>query len=262
MLGSIRVFEAIAAAGVPRLVYASSIAAYSPGPKEQPIDETWPTHGWPAAAYSREKAYLERYLDTFEVHHPSVRVVRMRTAFCFKAESAAQQRRLFMGPLLMNRLVRPDLLPALPTPKGFRFQAAHSNDIGEAYRLAAHSTSIGAFNISADPLIDTDVLGKLFSKPTVSLPSWIPRTALSAAWKLHLVPASPELFDTFLRLPVMDITRARDELGWTPQHSSTDAVEDFLRGLHDATGGNTPPLQSHIPGGRLHEVGTGAGQRP
>ncbi|MGV9627942.1 NAD-dependent epimerase/dehydratase family protein, partial [Streptomyces sp. NPDC003487] len=97
VLGSIKVFEAVAAAGVPALVHASSVGAYSPGPKDHAVDESWPTHGWPDAAYCREKAYLERALDTFEREHPETRVVRMRPAFLFKRESASEQRRIFGG---------------------------------------------------------------------------------------------------------------------------------------------------------------------
>src|SRR5213080_1450711 len=41
-LGSIRVFRAAAEAKVPALVYASSVGAYSPGPKHPPVDESWP----------------------------------------------------------------------------------------------------------------------------------------------------------------------------------------------------------------------------
>ncbi len=61
--GSRRVFEAVAAADVPALVHASSVGAYSPRTSEQPVDESWPTHGVPTAAYSREKAYVERTLN-------------------------------------------------------------------------------------------------------------------------------------------------------------------------------------------------------
>jgi UDP-glucose 4-epimerase len=43
--GSRRVFEAAAHAGAGALVYASSVGAYSPGPKDRPVDETWPTDG-------------------------------------------------------------------------------------------------------------------------------------------------------------------------------------------------------------------------
>lgn len=63
--GGIRVFQAVAEAGVPALVYASSVGAYSPRRDEEPVTETWPTDGWPVAAYGREKAYLERVLDAF-----------------------------------------------------------------------------------------------------------------------------------------------------------------------------------------------------
>ena len=47
--GSIRVFAAAAEAGVRTIVYASSVGAYSPGPQDRPVDENWPTHGWPPA---------------------------------------------------------------------------------------------------------------------------------------------------------------------------------------------------------------------
>jgi len=78
VLGGIRVFEAVGRLGIGALIYSSSVGAYSPGPKTMAVDENWPTHGWPTAAYCREKAYLERWLDGFEAHHPDARVVRLR----------------------------------------------------------------------------------------------------------------------------------------------------------------------------------------
>ncbi len=58
--GSRRVFEAAAAAGVPALVHASSVGAYSPGPKDRRVDESWPTGGVRTSFYSRDKADVER----------------------------------------------------------------------------------------------------------------------------------------------------------------------------------------------------------
>src|SRR3954454_21436593 len=104
-VGSARVFEAASAAGVPALVYASSVGAYSPADGRR-VDESWPTHSVPTAAYGREKAYLERYLDAFEARHPRIRVVRMRPAFVFQRGSGSEQRRIFAGPLLPRWLVR------------------------------------------------------------------------------------------------------------------------------------------------------------
>src|SRR5215208_8408362 len=58
--GSARVFRAAAAARVPALVYASSIGAYSPGPKEGRVDEAWPVDGVLTSFYSRHKSEVER----------------------------------------------------------------------------------------------------------------------------------------------------------------------------------------------------------
>jgi UDP-glucose 4-epimerase len=260
--GSKRVFQAVAEAGVPALVCASSVGAYSPGPKDRAVAEDWPTDGWPTAGYTREKAYVERSLDAFERAHPEVRVVRLRPGFIFKRESASQQRRLFIGPLLPNKLVRPGLVPIVPDLPGLRFQALHTADAGQAYRLAALSEVRGAFNIAAEPVVDAAMLAECFGARIVSVPLWPVRTALWLAWQLHLIPASPYLFDAFLRLPIMDITRARTELGWSPRYTSREALEEFLGGLRDGAGMSTPPLAPKVPGGRAHELGTGVGVRP
>ena len=61
--GSGRVFRAAAEADVPALIYASSVGAYSPGPKDRRVDESWPTDGIPSSFYSRHKAEVERLLD-------------------------------------------------------------------------------------------------------------------------------------------------------------------------------------------------------
>jgi nucleoside-diphosphate-sugar epimerase len=252
VLGSVRVFRAVAQAGVPALVYASSVGAYSPGPKDRPVDESWPTHGWPAAGYSREKAYVERVLDAFELEDRDRRVVRLRPGFIFKRESAAEQRRLFAGPFLPNRLVRPGLLPVVPDLPGLRFQAMHSDDAAEAYRLAVVRPVRGAFNVAADPVLDGPQLAELLGARAVRAPTPPLRAALAAAWLLHVVPVTPQLFDAVLHLPVMDTRRAREELGWEPRHSSLDALREVMEGLREAAGMDTPPLAPRA-GGRFRE---------
>jgi nucleoside-diphosphate-sugar epimerase len=262
VLGSMRVFEAVATAGVPTLLHASSVGAYSPGPPTGTVDERWPTHALPTAAYGREKSYLERVLDAFERAHPDVRVVRMRPGFIFKRASAAAQRRLFAGPLLPGLLARPGFVPVLPDLPGLRFQALHSSDAAEAYRRAITSDVRGAINLAAEPVLDTRRLAELFDARVVRVPTRAVRAAVAAAWRLHAIPASPTLVDLTLSLPVMDTTRARTELGWVPQHSSLDAIRAFLDGLRSGEGGATPTLHAGA-GGRLRwrEFATRVGGR-
>lgn len=262
VLGSIRVFDAVARSGVPVLVYASSVGAYSPGPDDGGVDESWPTHALPTAAYGREKSYLERVLDGFERDHADIRVVRMRPGFIFKREAATEQRRLFGGPLVPTSLIRPALLPVFPDLPGLRLQALHSRDAAEAYRLAITRPVHGAFNLAAEPVLDARTLGEILDARPIKLPLLPIRAAVAAAWNLHLLPASPTLVDLALSLPVMDTARARSELGWTPTISSLDTIREFLEGLRDGSGMGTPPLDPKAGGRfRYKELATGVGQR-
>ncbi|GAA1882735.1 NAD-dependent epimerase/dehydratase family protein [Actinomadura bangladeshensis] len=263
VVGSGRVFDAAAEAGVRALVYSSSVGAYSPGPKDRAVDESWPTHGWPGAAYSREKSYVERLLDAFETANPGCRVVRIRPGFIFERQSASEQRRLFAGPLLPGRLARPDLIPFVPDMPGLRMQFLHSADAGQAFRLAATRDVRGAFNIAADPVMDAAEIADVLGARTVRVPQRGVRALIAAAWNLHLVPASPGLFELAMQIPVMDTGRARAELGWAPRHSAREAFSEFVDGLRAGAGRDTPPLAPGTGGpARAREFASGVGRRP
>jgi nucleoside-diphosphate-sugar epimerase len=265
VLGSIRVYRAAAVAGVSALVVASSVGAYSPGPKDRAVDESWPTHGWPQAAYCREKSYLERVLDTYEYQHPQIRVVRIRPGFLFKRESATEQCRLFAGPLLPRRLMRPELLPAVPDLPGMRFQVLHTDDAAAAFHLAATGAARGAFNVAAEPVADARMLADLLGTKVVRLPRRPVRAGMAAAWQLRLLPASPDLFDAALHLPIMDTIWARKELGWAPRRSAPEVIEEFLEGIREGAGMPTAPLAPRLWSGAkgLREAVTaGLGRRP
>lgn len=244
--GSTRLFAAVADAGVPALVYASSVGAYSPAPGSE-VDETWATDSIPTAAYGREKAYLERVLDTFEATHSAIRVVRMRMAFVFQRSSASQQRRLFAGRFLPAPLLERGKLPLLPFPAGLRIQAVHASDVGAAYRLAAFSDARGAFNLAAEPVIDGRMLAGLLGGRSVAVPPRLVKLALAAAWHARVVPAEPALLELALGLPTMKTDRAREQLGWVPRVGALEAVAEVIDGIAERSGGATAPLAPGSP---------------
>ena len=260
--GSRRVFEAAGDAGVGTLVYASSVGAYSPGPKDGRVDESWPTEGIPTSAYSRHKVAVERLLDRFEADRPGVRVVRMRPGLIFKREAASEIRRLFIGPLLPNMLVRRRLIPVVPDIPELRFQAVHADDVGDAYRQAVVREVDGAFNLAAEPVIGPPELGEVLKAKPVRISGGLLRRAADLSWRAHLQPADAGWIDLAFRAPLLDLSRARAELGWRPRMSSLDALAELLYGLRDAAGLETPPLDPHAGGpGRIGEFLTGIGQR-
>jgi nucleoside-diphosphate-sugar epimerase len=258
--GSARVFEAVARAGVPALLYASSVGAYAPGPAERAVDESWPTTGISSSFYSRHKAEVERMLDRFEAEHPDVRTARLRPALTFKRDAATGIRRLFMGPLVPNRLLAPGALPVMPYPRGLRTQAVHSLDVGEAYRLAATKPVTGAFNIAADPILDETTIARALGSRTFQLAPAIVRYAAWASWKLRLQPTSPGWLDMGMLSPIMDTARARKELGWKPLFTTEATLRELLDGLREGAGMKTPPLDPASSGPlRSREFATGVG---
>lgn len=257
-VGSARLFEAAAAAGVGAVVHASSVGAYSPG--DGCVDESWPTHSLPTAGYGREKAYVERVLDAFEANHQDIRVVRLRPAFIFQRSSATEQRRIFAGPFVPTSLLKRGRLPVVPWPTGLRFQALHTRDVAEAYRLAVTADARGAYNVAAEPVIDHAVAGELLGARTIPVPGKAAHAAMAALWHLHVVPAEPALLDLVLSIPLLDTTRIRTELGWEPTVSSVEAMREVLEGMVHHAFGETPTLAPDSLASRVDEVRTGVGE--
>ncbi|MDQ3889736.1 MAG: NAD-dependent epimerase/dehydratase family protein [Actinomycetota bacterium] len=259
--GSTRVFRAVAEARVPALVYASSVGVYSRGPEEGAVDESWATDGIRTSFYARHKAEVERRLDRFEREHPDVRSVRLRPALIFKREAGSELRRLFAGPFFLNPLLRTSLVPVVPNVPGLRFQCIHSHDVGDAYRLALLRDVRGAFNVAADPVLDTQALARVLEARPVPFPTGVARGITALTWRLHLQPTPAGWLDLALGVPIMDWTRAREELAWSPRSSALEALEDVLKGLREGAGIATPPLAPKTGGPlRVRELATRAGE--
>lgn len=243
--GSERVLRAVAGAGVPTLVYASSIGAYSRGPKDVPVTEGWPVGGIATSFYSRHKAAVEQSLDRFEEEHAHVRIVRLRKALIFKREAGSGVARLFLGPFVPRAALRPSRIPLVP--RSLVVQSVHTDDVAEAYRLALVSDARGAFNIAAAPVLDGATIARALGAKAVPIPFALLRVGASLTWRLRLQPTPPGWVDLAEHAPVMDTSRARSVLGWAETHSSVEALREVLGGIADQAGAATPPL---VPGRR------------
>jgi nucleoside-diphosphate-sugar epimerase len=260
--GSQRVFEAVVAAKVPAVIYASSVGAYSRGPKDRRVDEQWPTDGIATSFYSRHKGEVERRLDRLQAEQPQLRVVRLRPGLIFKREAATEIRRLFLGPLVPGPLLRSSLAPVCPAVPGLRFQAVHSDDVADAYRAAVLSDRAGAFNIAAEPVIGPEELAEMLGARPVKVSPRVARAAVAATYRLRLQPAEPGWFDMGLGVPLMSTDRARRELAWSPRHTAIEALDELAVGMRHGADDRTAPLaRSTSAPARIREFLTGLGTR-
>ncbi len=241
--GSRRVFDAVLASGAQTLVYASSVGVYAPGPKDRAVDENWPHTGIATSSYSRDKATVEAMLDRLEASHPALRVVRLRPGLIFQRDAGTEIARYFLGPLVPRAAIRPRLLPIVPMPEPIRFQAVHTDDVAQAYVAALVRDVQGAFNIAADPVLDTAQLARLFHARPVHAPLRVVRALSSVTFALGLQPTDAGWVDLAALTPLMDTTRARQELDWQPRMSADAALLDLTDGMHDKATGPTPALR-------------------
>ena len=120
--------EAVRRAGVPQLVVASSVGAYSPAPDDGARTEEWATDGVRSSSYSVDKAAVERMLDEAAIRLPSLSIARLRPALIFQRAAGREVGRYFFGPFLPERALAH--LPVLPWPAGLRLQVVHAEEPG------------------------------------------------------------------------------------------------------------------------------------
>ncbi|MDQ0822710.1 UDP-glucose 4-epimerase [Arthrobacter sp. V4I6] len=244
--GTANVLTAASRAGVGHFVCASSVGAYSRAGKDRRVAEDWPVDGIQGSHYSQHKAQQEALLNEFEAANPAVTVARLRPGLIFQEDSGSEVGKYFLGRLIPRVLPPKPRIPVLPVPQELVFQAVHADDVADAYWRVLHRRAAGAFNVAAEPVLDPNALGWLLgARRILPLPLAVLRVVVDLAWRARLQPTDAGWVDMAAGAPVMDTTRAREELGWSPGRSSLQAIAEVLAGLGRGAGvAGSPPLQA------------------
>jgi len=236
--GSRNVFAAAAEAGARRIVYASSVAAYGARPDNpELITEDHPTRGTPGVDYSEEKAEIEAILDLFEKEHPSITVTRFRVGPVV-GPGFGEQLYAFLPPGTRRLpLFAPWFPRAFPNPiQGGRFliQTVHEDDVADAFRLATINDAPGAFNLAGDGVLGARDVASIMRAIVVPIPLFGAKQLLDLAWRLRISNVNGDWIN-LMRYPILvDTTRAKTQLGWTPKFTSDSALRSAADSLFDS----------------------------
>jgi UDP-glucose 4-epimerase len=230
LAGTRNVFEAtVAAEGPRRLVYTSSVAAYGyHAANPVPLTEDVAPSGSPEHYYSAQKAASEEALAEITADS-SLEVFVLRPCIV-----AGPQAPALADAMPWNRLpgvaraatrAVPLLKPLVPDP-GVPLQLVHHDDVAEAIALAATTSAPpGAYNIAGDGVVSvSDVAEALGGRP-VRVPKPTASAASAIVSKLPFVPSELEWLHTTRTSVVMDTSKAKMVLGWTPQHTSAETLQ-------------------------------------
>jgi nucleoside-diphosphate-sugar epimerase len=233
--GSHNVFAAAVAAGVPTLVYTSSLAAYGYHDHEGLLTEDMPTRGTERHAYSHQKAEVKRALrarladsatDAY-VFRPCIVAGPEAPALLDQLPYLRLQHRL---PAVTAGVLRrvPLVRPVLPD-HGVPFQLVHHDDVAMALVAGVLGEgSPGVYNLAGDGEVRwSDVAQELgwYALPvprraidvSASVVGRIPTLGVEAGWL------------EALRVPMlMDCSRARLELDWRPTYDSRQTLHEVV----------------------------------
>jgi nucleoside-diphosphate-sugar epimerase len=118
--------------------------------------------------------------------------------------------------------------PLLPDP-GTPMQLVHHDDVASAIALAVTTTSApaGAYNLAGDGVLSiSDVAEALGARPVK-----VPRAAAVATSevisRLPFMPSALEWLHAGRTSVVMDVSKAKEKLQWTPRHTAAQTLSEL-----------------------------------
>lgn len=240
--GSRRVFEAAAKAGVERICYASSVAAYG-FHDDNPtwLTEDVPTRGTPEHFYSAQKAEVEQVLE--EVLRRRRRTVAYAFRPCIVAGPHAQTlleeipyvRLSEAMPDAVVNLLRslPALKPVIPDP-GTRFQLVHEDDVASAFVAGVRGRGEpGPYNLAGGGTLTIRDLAAALGWYSVPVPELAVEATAEVVSRLPL-PAATSWVHSVRKPVLMKTDRARKQLGWRPKHTARATLEELVSARREA----------------------------
>jgi len=213
--GAMAVAEAVKLTGVNKLIHMSTFGVYDwrqPAPDN--IDETF--HRGSGAAYSNSKAAQELILEAYQVECGfDLVLLRPGNVFGvghFWGGSGGGEK--------VQTLVESGLrgTPAnIPEEQTMAFEYIYSKDMGRAVDLAATATNLPAkavYNLAYGEVISFD---RLVAAVKAAVPGF----------EIKITPGTPPVS----RETPLDVSRAKNELGWTPAFSLDEAIADYADDL-------------------------------
>lgn len=232
--GTLNAFRAAAAVGARRFVYASSVAAYG-FHRDNPVGmtEDWATRPADLLFHAQEKAELEQLLRREAAAHPETDLYLLRPPIVLGPDAVGAKVTI---PAILAPLVRgltgalrrlpgpPALVPDLP------LQLIHQEDVAEALRLCVVGAGPpGAYNIAADDVVSALDVARELGLGIVRVPGRPVAAAARAVAKLPYLPSAAQWVEAVSHPAIMDTTKAKTQLGWSPRHTALESLRSTLR---------------------------------
>ncbi|MGU3436605.1 NAD-dependent epimerase/dehydratase family protein [Actinomycetes bacterium M1A6_2h] len=210
--GSRNVIDSAYDAGVSRVVVASSINAYGPRLRDEPLTEDDYPEGDPDRYYFHDKAEVEHYAEWWLRRHPDEMTISMlRPTY-------------IIGPAFDNdgidQLTGP--IGVFPQADLAKYQFLHQNDMVDAFVRVAKTDLVGPFNLGPDGSLGVRELAAMQGQRMFDVPERPAVVVADIAFRLGLTPFSGQWVTA--GETEVDSTKLKKTLGWEPTMTCKDAA--------------------------------------
>jgi UDP-glucose 4-epimerase len=221
--GTENVIRAAIAAGVPHIVYSSSVAAYGVvAGHPVPIVETSPRLPDPEFAYAAAKQAVEQFLDDLEseADPPATAITRLRPGILVGSHIEHA----------LGGLLRAGFVPGGDAP----MPLVWDEDVADAVMLCLSRKSGGAYNLVADDSLAPADLARVTGFRRLPIPRAVVRGFAVAAAALQRLRNKPAIDPAWADAGsgthlIFDSEKAKTELGWTPRCPTAASVLQHFR---------------------------------
>jgi UDP-glucose 4-epimerase len=218
VVGTRRVLEGCLAAGVRKLIYTSSGAAYGyHADSPASLDEEAPLRGNPEFAYADHKRQVEELLARARREHPELLQLVLRVGTILGARADNQITRLFDGRFVLG-------VAGSTSP----FVLIWDQDVVGAILHGIQRGGSGVFNLAGDGTLSLREMARELGKPYLSLPPGLLALALRLGRQLGLTRYGPEQLRFLRYRPVLANRRLKNDFGYLPRKSTREVFEAFV----------------------------------
>jgi UDP-glucose 4-epimerase len=216
-IGSLHVLHACAAAGVRRLVLASSTMVYGPRPDNPNfLSEDQALRGHPNAHNVGNRVEVEQLLATWRERHPEVEVTVLRPCW-------------IMGPTYEDAVTRYFARGIVPTLLGYDplLQIVHEEDCLRAFEIALLEGRPGVFNLVGRGVLPLTTLLRTAGKRPLPVPAPLLYRLRAYPSEVQTGDAPAGFYDYLRYLWVADGERGFAAFG-EPEYTTLEAWMSFV----------------------------------
>jgi len=220
VIGTRRVLDAAAAAGVTRVVRVAPATVYGAWPTNpQPLTEDAPLRPVPGQTTAAHAAEVERFLIDWRADHPEVTVTTLRTAPVLGRGADHAWARVLVGP--WRPRVRGAANPV---------QVVHPDDVAAAVLTAVAGDLPGAYNVAAPgAMAAADLDALVGGRWNPALPAELLTRILGRSFSSGAGRVSPSVV-AHLEHPWVLATDRLATAGWRPRFTNEECILEALEG--------------------------------